>query len=173
MRKALSPRELGVAKRDLYRLAKAMREETDVRTFRRLQAVLMVGEEHDLATTAHLTGFSQRSLYRFVSRYLGARDVAALRDEGRSGRPRVAPEITDERIMGELRRVPSSLGYRTNVWTVELLAKHLSTRDKCLISPRTLRRRMHATGLRCKPPRSVYSEKEPHSAQKKGRLSGS
>jgi transposase len=171
MRKALSPRELGFTKRDYNRLSKALREETDVRTFRRLQAVLMVAEEHDLAMTAHLTGFSQRSLYRFVNRYLEARDTAALRDLGRSGRPLVADEITDERIMNELQRVPRSLGYRTNVWTVDLLATHLSTRYQCLISPRTLRRRMRAIGLRCKRPRYVYSEKEAHVTQKKGRLS--
>ncbi len=172
MRKALSPRELGFTKRDHRRLAKALREESDVRTFRRVQAVLMVVEEYDLATTAHLTGFSQRSLYRFVSRYLGARDVVALRDDGRSGRPLASSEITDKRIMHELQRVPRSLGYRTSVWTVDLLAAHLSTRYKCSISPRTLRRRMRAIGLRCKRPRYVYSEKEPHVTQKKGRLSG-
>lgn len=173
MRKALSPRELGFTTRDRLRLAKALREETDVRTFRRLQAVFIIAEEHDLATTARLTGFSQRSLYRFVSRYLGARDIAALRDESRAGRPVAAPEITDERILRELKRIPRSLGYRTNVWTVDRLAEHLSTRYQCSISPRTLRRRMRALGLRCKRPRYVYSEKEMHRAQKKGRLSGS
>ncbi len=172
MRKALTPRELGFTKRDHQRLAKALREETDVCTFRRLQAVLMVAEEHDLATTAHLTGFSQRSLYRFVGRYLGTRDTSALRDGARTGRPLVAPEITDERILDELQQCPLALGYRTNVWTVELLAEHLSTCHRCLISPRTLRRRMRAIGLRCKRPRYVYSEKEPNRAQKKGRLSG-
>ncbi len=173
MRKALSSRELGFTKRDHNRLAKALREEPDVRTFRRVQAVLMVAEDHDMATAAHLTGFSRRSLYRFVARYLGARDVTTLRDEERSGRPVVAPEITDERIMNELRRVPGSLGYRTGVWTVDLLAAHLSARYRCSISPRTLRRRMRAIGLRCKRPRYVYSEKEPHVTQKKGRSSGS
>lgn len=75
--------------------------------------------------------------------------------------------------MNELRRVPSSLGYRTGVWTVDLLAAHLSVRYRCAISPRTLRRRMRALGLRCKRPRYVYSEKEPHVRQKKGRSSGS
>lgn len=35
MRKALSPRELGFTTRDHLKLAKALREETDVRTFRR------------------------------------------------------------------------------------------------------------------------------------------
>lgn len=149
-----------------------MREAVDVRTFRRLQAVLLIVEGHDWATTARLTGFSQRSLYRLVSRYLEAHQASALRDEDRAGRPTVATQITEARILSALQRMPLQLGYRTNVWTVELLAEHLSEQYKCSISARTLRRRMRQIGLRCKRPRYVYSEKEPHRAQKKGRLSG-
>jgi len=172
MRKALSPADLGFNKYDRRRLAKALREEADVRTFRRLQAVLLIAEGHDLASTAHLTGFSQRSLYRLVNRYMDAHQTTALRDLIRSGRPSAAPQVTEARILQELQRVPLHLGYRTNVWTVELLAKHLSERYQCSIGARTLRRRMKQIGLRCKRPRYVYSEKEPHLAQKKGRLSG-
>jgi len=172
MRKALSPAALGFRKRDLTRLAKALREERNIHTFRRLQAVLLVAQGYDWATTAHLTGFSQRSLYRFVNRYLATHQTTALRDSMRSGRPTVAPKITETRILQALQRVPLRLGYRTTVWTVDILAQHLSERYDCPISARTLRRRMRESGLRCKRPRYVYSEKEPHVAQKKGRLSG-
>ena len=173
MRKALSPAALGFTQRDRRRLTGALREEPDARTLRRLQAVLLVAEGHDLTTSARLTGFSQRSLYRFVSRYLEAHQVSALRDEQRSGRPATATQLTAARILSALERTPRRLGYRTNVWTVELLAEYLNERYGCVISPRTLRRRMRQVGLRCKRPRYVYSEKEPHVAQKKGRLSGS
>src|SRR5689334_24103120 len=111
MRKALSPADLGFSKRDDQRLMKALREETDLRTFRRLQAVLLVAQGHDLAATAHLTGFSQRSLYRFVKRYLHAHQVTALRDSKRSGRPAVAPQVTEARILQALQRLPLQLGY--------------------------------------------------------------
>ena len=49
-----------------------------------------------------------------------------------------------------------------------LLAKHLGRTYGCPISPRTLRRRMRALGLRWKRPRYVYADKDPHRAQKKG-----
>lgn len=173
MRTALSPAALGFTRHDGRRLMGALREESDARTLRRLQAVLLVAEGHDLMTSARLTGFSQRSLYRFVSRYLDAHQVSALRDGERSGRPATAPQLTNARILKALERTPRRLGYRTNVWTVELLAEHLSERYGCTISPRTLRRRMRQAGLRCKRPRYVYSEKEPHVGQKKGRLFGS
>lgn len=172
MRRALTATELGFSKRDQHQLAQALRTETDVRTLRRLQAVRLVAAGSELATAAHLTGFSQRSLYRFVSRYLQAHQTTALGDEKHPGRPALAPEITAKRILRELRRTPHLLGYRTNVWTVELLATHLNQRYHSSISPRTLRRRMKEIGLRCKRPRYVYSEKEPHRAQKKGQLSG-
>ena len=172
MRKAPSPAELGFTKRDYGRLTAALRQEADVRAFRRLQAVLLVAEGHGLAATAHLTGFSQRSLYRFINRYLDAHQTTALRDEDRAGRPAVATQITEACILRTLQRTPLQLGYRTNVWTVQLLAEHLSKQYRCSISPRTLRRRMKRIGLRCKRPRYVYSEKELHVAQKKGRLLG-
>jgi len=172
MRRALSPAELGFSKRDHQRLAKALCTETDARALRRLQAVRLVAEGYALTTAAHLTGFSQRSLYRFVSRYLNAHQTTALADEKHTGRPALAPQVTPPRILRELQRVPLLLGYHTNVWTVELLATHLSQRYHCSISPRTLRRRMKEIGLRCKRPRYIYSEKEPHLPQKKGRLSG-
>ena len=172
MRKAISPVELGFSKRDLRRLEKALGEESELRTFRRLQAVLLIAEGHDRATAAHLTGFSQRSLYRLVSRYLQAHQAEALRDQVRDGRPAVAAQITAARILKALQRAPLQLGYRTNVWTVNLLAEYLNQQYACSISGRTLRRRMKQIGLRCKRPRYVYSEKEPHRAQKKGLLSG-
>lgn len=173
MRKALSPAALGFTKRDGRRLTGALREESDARALRRLQAVLLVAEGHDLTTSARLTGFSRRSLYRFVNRYLDAHQVSALRDGQRSGRLATAPQLTASRILRALQRAPLRLGYRTNVWTVELLAEHLNERYGCAISPRTLRRRMRQVGLRCKRPRYVYSEKEPRVRQKKGRSSGS
>jgi transposase len=83
----------------------------------------------------------------------------------------VATQITEARILRALQRAPLRLGYRTNVWTVQLLAERLSEQYQCSISARTLRR-LKQIGLRCKRPRYVYSEKEPHRAQKKGRLSG-
>jgi transposase len=173
MRTALSPAALGFTKHDGRRLTGALREESDVRTSRRLQAVPPVAGGHDPATSARPTGFSRRPPYRFVSRYLDAHQVSASRDERRGGRPAAAPQLTAARILSALERAPQRLAYRANVRTVELPAEHLNERYGCAISPRTLRRRMRQAGLRSKRPRYVYSEKEPHAGQKRGRLSGS
>jgi transposase len=173
MRRPLSPSELGFTGHDRRRLRQALAAADDVRLFRRIQAVMLVADGASVAEAATTAGLSAWAAYHLVGQYLRTDSAAALRERARSGRPLVAAELTGRRILDELARSPLELGYRTNVWTVELLAGHLGSRYECAISPRTLRRRMRQIGLRCKRPRYVYSEKEPHRAQKKGRLSGS
>jgi transposase len=171
MRIAKSPSELGFNRYDEPRLKKALEHATDNRLFQRLQAVLLVAQGLTADEVAVIEDVSVQAVYNWVYRYLDRHQVASLRNMPRSGRPPTAQKITDARILRELRRNPLQLGYRTTVWTVELLADHLSQRYNCLINRHTLRRRMKAVGLRFKRPRYFYEEKDPHRAQKKGRSS--
>jgi transposase len=168
MRKSLSPAELGFQGRDRRCLSRALDQAAQVRCFRRLQAVLLVARGQGVAQAAQLTGLSLRSVYRLVARYLQSHRVADLKDRPRSGRPAAAPELTTNQILRELHRSPLKLGYRTNVWTVGTLARHLSEKYECSLGPFALRQRMKEMGLVYKRPRYFYSEKEPHQAQKKG-----
>lgn len=172
MRKSLSPSELGFNARDRQRLSNALAQTVEARVFRRIQAVLLVAEGRSFAEVAQITGLSSRSVYHLVDCYLQSHQVESLQDRPRSGRPLEAPALTAARILRELQRSPLALGYRTNVWTVELLAHHLNKRYHCVIAPRTLRRRMKEIHLVCKRPRYFYEEKDPNRAQKKGQLSG-
>jgi transposase len=172
MRKSASPLELGLTARDCLRLTHAMHRAAESRLFRRIQAVLLVAKEYSFRKAAEITGLSLSSVYKLVRRYLVSHQVDDFQDGERCGRPLVASAVSDSRILRELRRNPLRLGYRTNVWTVELLAQHLSERYGCPINPHTLKRRMKQMGLRCKRPRYVYAEKDPHRAQKKGPSSG-
>jgi transposase len=120
---------------------------------------------------AEISGVSEKAVYAWIDRYLAKHQIEALEDVPRSGRPLIAQKITAARIVRELRRSPLHQGYPTTVWTVGLLAQHLSQRYQCAISPFTLRRRMKSLGLSCKRPRYFYEEKDPHRTQKKGLLS--
>jgi transposase len=171
MRTAKSPAELGFNCYDELRLKKALKRAADKRPFQRVQAVLLVAQGRAINEVAPLAGVSGQTVYNWVTLYLASPQVAALEDSPRSGRPLTATPITSARILREVRRNPLRLGYRTTVWTVPLLARHLSQRYHGSLSPYTLRRRMKASGLRCKRPRYFYEEKEPHRAQKKGPLS--
>lgn len=173
MRQHKSPSALGFNRYDQRRLHKAMEKVSDKRTFLRLKAVLLVCQGMHINTIAKLLDKSFQIVYQWVASYLKHHRVDSLYDAPRSGRPLSAIGITDKRIVQELKRNPLLLGYNTTVWTVAILATHLSARYACNIRPFTLYRRMKAMGLRCKRPRYVYSEKDPNRAQKKGRLSES
>lgn len=169
MRKQKSSSEFGFDHHDLHRLQEAMNSAPNRRTFLRLQAVFMFIESMDVQSIANISAKSIQIVYRWIRLYAKNRQVEALYDGHRSGRPPVAKEISDKRILQALKRNPLHLGYNATVWTVALLARHLSARYTCSIKPWTLYRRMKLIGLRCKRPKYVYSEKEPNRAQKKGR----
>lgn len=164
----MSPAELGFNKSDRRRLASALARAADIRTYRRIQAVLLVAEGRTIREVAHITGAGLVTIYEWVHRYLKFHRVEALQEASRSGRPRAATRITATRIEQARRRDPLRLGYKTGAWTVALLAHYLSRRYGCPITARTLRRRMKQCGLLWKRPRYVYSHKDPHRAQKKG-----
>jgi transposase len=171
MRKAKSASELGFNRYDAPRLKRALIKADDKRMFQRLQAVLLVAQGRPVAEVAEIVCVSLQTVYNWLSRYLDQHQVAALEEAPRSGRPLIAKQINRDRILRELRQNPLLLGYPTTVWTVDLLAHHLSELYQCTISSDTLRRRMRQIGLQCKRPRYFYEEKDPHRAQKKGPLS--
>jgi transposase len=173
MRDSRSAFELGFSHYDKVRLQKAMQTVRDKRTFLRLKSVWLFAGGMKITQIAWIAAKSRQIIYRWINAYLTTHQPDALKDEHRTGRPASAACITDKRIMTELKRNPMKLGYASNVWTVALLAQHLSRRYHCDIHVDTLRRRMKQTGLRCKRPRYVYAEKDPNRAQKKGRLSES
>ena len=168
MRIAKRPSELGFNQHDVSRLSKALKRAADARLFQRVQAVLWVAQGATVSEVAELTDVREQTVYNWLQRYLACHQVTALADAPRSGRPRTAPQITAPQLLQHLHCNPLELGYRTTVWSVPLLAAHLSRQYACPISPHTLRRRMKAIGLRCKRPRYFYEEKAPHRAQTKG-----
>lgn len=173
MRNSRSASELGFSHHDKVRLQKAMQTVGDKRTFLRLKAVWLFASGMKITQIASIADKSRQIIYQWINAYLTTHQPDALKDGHRSGRPASALCITDKRIRRELKRNPMQLGYASNVWTVALLAQHLSWLYHCDIHADTLRRRMKQIGLRCKRPRYVYAEKDPNRAQKKGRLSES
>jgi transposase len=156
-------------KHDQRRLGKWLKQVVEARSYRRIQAVLLVATGVMVSQVAQILGVSRQSIHGWIRRYRARRVPEDLQDAPRSGRPLAARAITKARIAREFRRDPLRLGYNTTGWTVVLLAAHLKQRYGCQITARTLRRRMKQMDLRWKRPRYVYSEKAPHIAQKKGR----
>jgi transposase len=170
MRRAKNPKERGFDRYDKRRLTKALQGIGDVRTHRRVQAVLLVAQGRTVAEAAAIAGGRPWAVYAWVRAYLQTHDPGCLQDAPRSGRPRAAPTLTDKRIERAVRRDPMRLGYNSTGWTVALLADHLRQKYGSPLSVRTLRRRMRDLGLRWKRPRYAYANKDPNRAQKKGGL---
>lgn len=154
---------------DRRRLSRALGSSQNTRTYRRVHSLWLLAKRYDIKTVTGLCRCSRRAVYNWLHRYAQRHHVQALQEAPRSGRPRQAPTVTRGRILRELKHKPWLLGYSTTVWTVALLARQLSQRYGCRITPWTLRRRMHQSGLRWKRPRHIYCRQEPHVAQKKGR----
>lgn len=168
MRTPRTPADLGFDQHDRHRLARAVESCPDTRTFRRLQAVLLVARGRSVPEVARLTDLKPWAICAWVRQYLTSRRPDARADRPRSGRPPAAPAITDARIVRQFRRDPLRLGYNATGWPVPLLAAHLSRVHDAPITPDTLRRRTRALGLRWERPRYVYADKDPYRAQKKG-----
>jgi transposase len=137
------------------------------RVFRRLAAVLLVAEGHRVVESARVVRTHRRNVARWVRRYLTTRDPNALVDDARGGRPRKAT-LTDQQLRRVLRTDPRTLGFQATTWTTPLLVTYCRERVHCAVSPRTMRRRLHALGYRWKRPRYRYAHRAAHLAQKKG-----
>jgi transposase len=170
MRPARSPTELGLTAYDTRKLERALRRARDARHFRRLLAVKLIAEGKGPGEAAHLVALSRPAVYFWLERYLAQRAPSALLDAPRQGRPRKAPRLTAERLRKLVQGSPQKAAWASDGWTVPLLCTHLK-RQGFELSPRTLRRRMHAAGLAWKRPRYVYATAAAHPGQKKGALS--
>ena len=164
--------EITLSAAERVRLRAAMKQTTSARLYRRLQTVWLASEGHAATQVAAITGASARSVQYWCATWRRSKahrqPQKALAEKPRLGRHPVVPALDRTRLLAEVATDPLALGYAATNWTVPLLAAPL--RDQgCPVSPRTLRRRLHAAGLRWKRPRFVFAEPAPHVAQKKGR----
>ena len=152
---------------DRRHLARSMAATPLARVYRRLAAVLAVAEGQPLVAVARQARVDRTTVRRWVDRYLVGHDPNALVDDDRTGRPTLRA-LTDRRLRRVLATDPRTRGYHAATWTAPLLAAYCADRFDCAVSPRTLRRRLHALGYRWKRPRYRYAHRATHLAQKKG-----
>jgi transposase len=151
---------------DRRRLERALATAHKACEYRRLEATLLVAEGHSISEAARRVRVARLSVRRWVERYLQDRDVHALVDRPRHGRPRRAKRLTPQRLAATMARDPLRCGYLATTWTVPLLVHYLAQHNGIEVSQHTLRRRLHEAGWRWKRPRYVYSERAAHVAQK-------
>jgi transposase len=157
---------------DRRKLIHALARIREGRHVRRLQALLLVAQGHPVRGVARMTGLSHQSIYNALTRYRVHHQPHDLADRSRTGRPKVAPVLTDRRILAAVHQDPWALGYNVTNWTANLLARYLQRRYAAPISRFTLIRRLRALRWRWKRPRHAYKHPDPNRAQKKGAFGG-
>lgn len=153
------------------RLRQAMKQAASARLYRRLQAVFLAGEGHAATQVAAITGASKRRVQGGCAtwRRSGERrhPQKALAEKPRLGRRPGVPTLDRARLLDEMIQDPLALGYAATNWTVPLLAAHLQRRCGLTINAPTLRRRLHAAGLRWKRAHALSSSIPPRPSRRK------
>lgn len=99
-------------RRDQQRLRTALRNEPRSRVYRRLEALLLVVEGASISEAARQVRVDRSSIHRWLVAYQQSRDVAALADAPRSGRPRAAKRLSAPKLEAAIKRDPRRLGFR-------------------------------------------------------------
>src|SRR5438270_13972150 len=97
---------------DRRRLALTLKQTSDIRLFRRVQAVLRVAEGDPIRSVARSLRVSGRSVQRWVEVYRCRRQPEGLLEARRSGRPRAAGKLDQAALAQVLAQDPRALGYR-------------------------------------------------------------
>ena len=168
MRQTPLPSKRGLRQRDRIRLQTLLQSARTPVEHQRIRAVLLIAEGYSVAEAAETVGLSRPCVHRWLGWYLEHRRECTFRDAERSGRPAIELPLTDLELIELIKQSPINYGYMSTEWTVALLLQYLHQQYHLDIGDDALRERLHQIGLRWKRPRYVYTEPEPHLAQKKG-----
>ena len=158
--------QVTMTERDLSAVEAAAARETNVRRWRRYQAVLLLAEGQVPGAVAHTLGCSRASVYAWAAGWR-AQGVAGLR-EGDHGGGRVKLDGGGEALLtNRLGEDPQAHGYHATGWTVPQLQTELAAAGYP-VSERTIRRTLHRLGYRWKRPQYVLDRPDPAYAEKKG-----
>jgi transposase len=119
----------------------------NVALWRRVLALLQVGQGRPIAEVAQRLRVDRRSVYRWVERFAASHRPEALSHQRGQGRPRIWSEDLTQLLATALGQSPLQLGYSANTWTVPVLqaflAVYLPGQE---VSARTVRRRLKELG---------------------------
>ncbi|WP_158592225.1 helix-turn-helix domain-containing protein [Noviherbaspirillum sedimenti] len=138
-------------------LLNVLRQTHDLRQYRRALAVLESGCGKAAAEIAESLQVSRQSVYNWIEAFRQTRDVQALADAPRCGRPVSWSGQAQALLQTLLKGMPQDLGYFATQWTVPLLQEQLWHSLGCHYSARTVRRSLHRLGYLWKRARYVLA----------------
>jgi transposase len=142
--------------RERKALEHLMTHTDDAATLRRAHALLCLnrGEAaQDIADQFHL---SRHTIYKWAARYhhsQGSDFSACLADAPRSGRPCTCCGVIDPLIDQVIDQDPRTFGYRSTIWTAQLLCQYLRDAHATEVSRQSVSLAIKRLRIRWKRPR--------------------
>ena len=136
------------------------------RTWKRYQALLLLGDGQTIAQVSTALTCGQSTISHWVDLWRNA-GVAALAEGPHPGRAHRLDAAAAQYLQALLGGDPQVHGHQATGWTVPLLLGELATAG-WVVAERTLRRTLKRLGYRWKRPQYVLGRPDPAYAEKKG-----
>ena len=134
-------------------LVRQLRETRDAGVYRRTLGILEYSRGRSAVDIATSLGVDRRSLYNWIEAYSQNGDPRMLRDEARSGRPRLWTQDRQALLRTLMQTSPNTLGYAASSWTVPLLREQIEQASGKRFSDQTIRDGLRQEGYVWKRPR--------------------
>ncbi len=130
---------LHLTRHERGRLETVVREQCgEARAYRRARMILLVAEGESVRSIARRIGTSRARVGDWIRRFRRDR-LDGLKDQARSGRPRVLTALERHQVVAAACQSPRSFGLARNVWTRHALAEAVvATGQVRAISPSTV-----------------------------------
>jgi transposase len=143
------------------------------RQYQRVLALLLLDEGESVEEVAEQLRVTQRTVYNWAARF-EQRDELSIEervlDSARSGRPVTAKGIIEPLIEKVIDKDPRKYGYKSTVWTAQLLRRYLKEKKKREVSLRSIGYALSRMEISWKLPRYTLARQDLFWRQAKGGL---
>lgn len=143
----------------------------NAKQFQRAQALLLLDGGESVEGVAELLQVSRQTIYNWIARFEARTEWSVphrLLDAPRSGRPATAAGIIDPLLDDIMETDPRESGYRSTVWTAELLQHYLADYHQIAVGRRSVRYALERLEIAWKRPRHTLARRSPTWRQAKG-----
>ncbi len=143
----------------------------DARLMKRAHALLWLRGGDSITEVAARLRATRQTVYSWAARFEARADLpieSRIADGVRQGRPCTARGIIDPLIEQVVETDPRESGYRSTIWTAELLRHHLAEEHGLCVSTKSVGRALERLRFGWKRPRHTPARRALHWRQAKG-----
>lgn len=160
-----------LSSREVARLEKFVTTTPDAKQLKRAQAFLWLIKGDTVEEVARRLLVARQTVYNWIGRFEARADLPLaerLSDGPRSGRPPTALEMIDPLIEEVIDRDPREFGYRSTIWTADLLQQYLKERYRIEVCSKSVSLALDRLRIAWKRPRHTLALKAENWQRVKG-----